>query len=459
MHSAVRSIRSRLLAWLLSAVTAGALLGAAVTYRNISTELQGQFDYQLRQMALSLRDQGVVSPEDAAAIADEQLDFVVQIWTMDGVRIYSSRRTTGFPPQAVLGFSQFSAGGTTWRVFSVAARDRVIQVAQPVEVRRALAAEAALRSVLPMLLAAPLLAALVWWTVGASLAPLRRVVTEVTTRDVGALEPLAYADAPAEIAPLMAAINALLERLRGSFTAQRAFVADAAHELRSPLTALKLQLGLLDRAPDEAARRSALDALGAGIDRATRLVEQLLTLARNEHGVPEPERAVFDLAEAVRLAVSDVLALAEARTIEVSLDAPGSVPIVGSAASVRILVRNLADNAVRYTPAGGRVQLAVHPTGEHATLTVDDSGPGIAPEERVRVFDRFYRRSQEGDAWAQSGSGLGLAIVRTVADQHQAQVQLLASPLGGLRVQVRFPQAVTANGRGSSVPAAPAASE
>jgi len=437
----MKSIRSRLLAWLLSAVVLGALLGAGVTYHTMRDELEDQFDYQLRQMALSLRDQGVVSPEDAAAIADEQLDFVVQIWTLDGVRIYSSRRPSGFPLQAVLGFSQASAAGATWRIFSVAARDRVIQVAQPVDVRRRLAAQAALRSVLPMLFAAPLLAALVWWTVGASLAPLRRVALEVTTRDAGALEPLAYAGAPAEITPLMAAINALLERLQASFSAQRAFVADAAHELRSPLTALKLQLGLLDRAPDEATRRSAFEALGAGIDRATRLVEQLLTLARNEHGAPEPEPAVFDLAEAVRMAVSDVVALAHARAIEVSLDAPAALPMAGNAGGLRILARNLADNAVRYTPAGGQVRLQVHAQGDHALLIVDDSGPGIAPEERERVFDRFYRRSLEGDSWAQTGSGLGLAIVRSVAAQHRAQVQLLDSPLGGLRVQVRFPRA------------------
>ena len=434
----MRSIRTRLLAWLLSAVVLGALLGAAVTYRSMLRELEAQFDYQLRQMALSLRDQGFIPPEDAAAIADEQMDFVVQIWTMDGVRIYASRAPAGFPPRAVLGFSEIDVAGTVWRVFSAAARDRVIQVGQPVEIRQRLAAQAALRSVVPVFAIAPLLGALIWWTVGVSLAPLRRVATEVKQRSANALEPLTDPGSPVEIAPLTGAINALLERLQASFSAQRAFVADAAHELRSPLTALKLQLGVLDRAADDATRRAAFDALSAGIDRASRLVEQLLTLARSEPGGHEPLQKSIDLAEVARLAVADVVTLAEARNIEVSLDAQGPIPVHGNAPDLRILVRNLADNAIRYTPAGGRVDIALRAGNDGALLTVDDSGPGIPADERERVFDRFYRRKLADDAAAEIGSGLGLAIVRTIAEQHGASVALNDSHLGGLRVLVRL---------------------
>lgn len=436
----MKSIRARLLAWLLTAVVVGALCGAGLSYVKLRGELEAQFDYQLRQMALSLRDQGVVSPEDAAAMADEQFDFIVQIWSLDGVRIYASRAPAGFPLQAVLGFSRVSAAGSTWRVFTVAAGDRVIEVAQPIEVRRNLAARAALRSVLPMLAIAPLLAALVWWTVGASLAPLKRVAEEVKARDAGALEPLADAQAPTEIAPLVGAINSLLERVRASLAAQRAFVADAAHELRSPLTALKLQLGVLDRAAQAPERRAALEALGAGIDRAARLVEQLLTLARNEPGAPENARAPMDLAESVRLALADVVPLAHARGVEISLEAPAPVRINGDASALRVLARNLADNAVRYSPSGGRVQLVLQDSSDAVLLTVDDSGPGIPVEERERVFDRFFRRKSDGEAGAESGSGLGLAIVRAIAERHGASVRLLDSPLGGLQVLVRLPR-------------------
>jgi signal transduction histidine kinase len=432
----VRSIRTRLLAWLLSAVALGALLGAGVTYRNVLREVEAQFDYQLRQMALSLRDQGVVSPEDAAAIADEQLDFVVQIWSLDGLRIYASRTPVQFPARAVLGFADVDAAGRPWRVYSVAARDRVIQVGQPLEVRRDLAVQAALRSALPVLAVAPLLAALVWWTVGAALAPLGRIAAEVQRRDGDALDPLPPADAPAEVAPLLRALDDLLGRLRVAFAAQRAFVADAAHELRSPLAALRLQLGLLARAPDEAARAAAQAALGAGIERATRLVEQLLTLARNEPGAAEAPQAPADLAEIVRLAAADLVALSGARGVELELQSEPPVPVRGNAAQLRILARNLIDNAVRYTPAGGRVQVRV---GRDALpfLQVDDSGPGIPAQERERVFDRFYRRAPESAG--EQGSGLGLAIVRNIALQHSAPVQLADSPLGGLRVLLRFP--------------------
>lgn len=431
----MKSIRSRLLAWLLSAVVLGALLGAGVTYHTMRDELEDQFDYQLRQMALSLRDQGVVSPEDAAAIADEQLDFVVQIWTLDGVRIYSSRRPSGFPLQAVLGFSQASAAGATWRIFSVAARDRVIQVAQPVDVRRRLAAQAALRSVLPMLFAAPLLAALVWWTVGASLAPLRRVALEVTTRDAGALEPLAYAGAPAEITPLMAAINALLERLQASFSAQRAFVADAAHELRSPLTALRLQMQLLDRAPDLEAQRQARERLGAAVERSIHLVEQLLVLARSDHAdvgaVPTP----VDLAHVAAEAIADSSVLADSRCIEVSLDAGQASRVTGDREALRALARNLIDNAVRYTPPGGAVRVRCAAAAGRTTLVVADNGPGIPAADRARVFDRFYRQPSA----TAGGSGLGLAIVAAIARRHAAELTLADAPGGGLEVTVQFP--------------------
>ena len=447
----MRSIRARLLVWLVSAVTLGALFGAAVTYRSVLNELESQFDYQLRQMALSLRDQGFVSADDAAAFADERMDFVVQIWTMDGKRIYASQAPFRFPARAVLGFTNIESDGQAWRIFSVAARDRVIQVGQPIEVRRELAAQAALRSVIPTLAVAPLIAVLIWWSVGASLAPLRRIAAEVKRRDVGTLGPIAVAEPPAEVVPLTQAINSLLERLRASFAAQRNFVADAAHELRSPLTALRLQLGLLSRAPTPAAQTEALEALSNGIDRATRLVEQLLTLARNEHGAVEEHPESVEIGETTRLAVSDVVAMADARRIEISLEARQPFRIMGNATALRILVRNLVDNAVRYTPEGSRVTIATGADNGRAVLLIDDSGEGIPAAERDRVFDRFYRRSNGGDT--STGSGLGLAIVRTIAEQHGADVILETSPLGGLRVRVVFPCAGTASGQALSVAA------
>jgi signal transduction histidine kinase len=428
------SMRARLLLWLLATLAAAALVMGGLTYRSVLAETETLFDYQLRQMALSLRDQGAIAPGQASALADEQLDFVVQIWTVDGRGLYASRAHSSLPERASLGFADITAQGETWRTFGVATRDRVIQVAQPRQIRRQLAADAALHSVAPLLFVAPVLALLVWWLAAATLAPLQRVAQGLRERDEQSLQPLATGGLPAEVAPLVTALNGLLERLGASLDTQRAFVSDAAHELRSPLTALTLQLQLLQRAPDEAARHAAIESLRAGIERAGRLVEQLLTLARSEPGAALAMQEGLDLSELVRLAVADTVALALARGTAIELFAPVPVRVRGDAAGLTMLARNLADNAVRHAPRASRVELRVFLDAGVPTLQVDDAGPGIPSGERERVFDRFYRRANDDAA----GTGLGLAIVRSVAARHAASVALATSPLGGLRATVRF---------------------
>ena len=430
----MNSIRVRLLLSLLAMLALAAVVLAAVTYRNVLAETEAIFDYQLRQMALTLRDQGEIRAEQAGTLIDEELDFVVQIWTVDGRSIYASRSHAALPARALLGLADINVAGQVWRTFSVATRDRVIQVAQPVRIRERLAANAALRSVAPLLLLAPLMALVVWWLAARTLSPLQRVAAGVRQRDEQSLDPLPTAGLPDEVAPLVQALNALLQRLGQSLGAQRAFVADAAHELRSPLTALKLQLQLLRRAPDDRARAAAIDGLGAAIDRAARLVEQLLTLARTEPGVPSGTIEPIDLSELVRQALADMNAMAQAKGTELVLDAAVPVRIDGERAALVALVRNLVDNAVRYSPSGSRVDVCVRAEVDGALLQVDDSGPGIPAAERLRVFDRFYRRNAGGE----DGTGLGLAIVRSVAERQGASLKLGDSPSGGLRVTVWF---------------------
>jgi two-component system OmpR family sensor kinase/two-component system sensor histidine kinase QseC len=428
----MKSIRARLLAAVLGMLALAAAVVGGVTYHNVYAEAEALFDYQLRQMALSLRDQGEVDPAQASALADGQLDFVVQIWTADGRAIYASRRHAALPRRALLGLADIAVNDEIWRSFTVATPLRVIQVAQPLSIRRRLAANAALGSVTPLLVLAPFMAAAAWWLTVLALRPLRRVAAGVRERDAQSLEPLPAAGLPDEVAPLVGALNALLQRLSRSLDAQRAFVADAAHELRSPLTALKLQLQLLRRAGDRPSREAAVETLAEGIERASRLVEQLLTLARSEPGATSAE--TLDLSELVREALADVVPLAKARGTQLELHADQAVPVHGERSALGALVRNLADNAVRYSPRGARVELRVERAEGTALLQVDDSGPGIPPDERERVFDRFYRRS----ATPEQGSGLGLAIVRSIADRHGAALALHDSPLGGLRVSLRF---------------------
>lgn len=431
----MRSLRVRMLVALLAMLAVTAAVMGVITYRNVLAETQSLFDYQLRQMALSLRDQGEIAPDQARDFADRQLDFVVQIWTVDGRSIYATRPHSDLPARALLGLADVTVNGQTWRTFSVATPERVIQVAQPLQIRQQLAAGAALRSVMPLLVLSPLMALVVWWVAAQTLRPLRAVVADVQRRDEQSLAALPTEGLPEEVSPLVAALNQLLGRLSQSLDTQRAFVSDAAHELRSPLTALKLQLQMLRRAPDEAARAAAVDALAAGIERSVRLVEQLLALARSEPGAPPPAMETLDLAELVRQAAADTVPLAVARGIELELLADTPVPLRGDRTGLAVLVRNLADNAMRYAPAGSRVELRVGEEQGAPTLTIDDAGPGIPADERERVFDRFYRRAVNDEA----GTGLGLAIVRSVAQRHRAAVALADSPLGGLRVTVRFP--------------------
>jgi signal transduction histidine kinase len=430
----MRSIRWRLLLSLGVVLLCAAAVSAALTWRSVLAETRTLFDYQLRQMALSLRDQGAIAPDQASALADEQLDFVVQIWSVDGRSIYASRIHPELPDRAALGLADVRVGGKLWRTYGVVTRDRVIQVAQPEQIRRDLATAAALRSVEPLAWLALPMAALVWWLVNLMTAPLRSLARGVQQRDAAALTPLALDDLPDEVAPLVSALNALLARLGDSLAAQRAFVADAAHELRSPLTALKLQLQALRSAPPGEAREAAQVALGQGIDRAARLVEQLLALARSEPGATPAEAQDLDLTALASQALADLWPQAQAKGSTLALDSEQPVPLRGDAASLSALIRNLAHNALQYSPPGAQVILHTEQQHGVSTLTVDDSGPGIPPAERDKVFDRFWRR----DSGQADGSGLGLAIVQAVAQRHGAQLTLGESPLGGLRVRVRF---------------------
>jgi signal transduction histidine kinase len=433
------TLRVRLLLSLLAVLVIAALAMGGSVYWSVLRQTESLFDYQLRQMALSLRDQGEIAPEDARALADGQLDYVIQIWREDGHEVYATQLQTEPPARAVLGFAEIPAGGIVWRTFGVEAGDRVIQVAQPERVRHERAAQAALRSVVPLLAVAPALAMVIGWLVSRSLAPLQRLALEVRARDSGSLQALPVEGLPDEVLPLVQSLNALLDRLGAALAAQRHFVGDAAHELRSPLTALKLQVQVMRRAPDDAARDAAARALTAGVDRATRLVEQLLALARSEAG-PTREAAASPLGEIVRQAMADVGSFAAARGTTLELDVADGADALAVAgdADVAVLARNLIDNAVRYSPPGGHVSVWVgSDAGQPAApvLQVDDDGPGIPPADREMVFDRFVRRDNAAD---QTGSGLGLAIVRQVALRQGADVALSESPRGGLRVRVAW---------------------
>ena len=434
------SLRTRLLWLLLVAISLTAVVQGLIAYRSARTEADQIFDYQMQQMALSLRSglsrSGLGDARNDGA-EEENFDFVVQVWSADGLRVFESAARADLPQRAVIGFSNVLAHGSTYRVFSLQSRSYVIQVAQDMAARRAMAGTLALRIVLPIAVMAPLLMLVVWWGVSYSLTPVARVRQQLARRQPDDLDAVSEAGLPDEIRPLVQELNLLFVRVREAFEAQKNFVADAAHELRSPLAALKLQVQGIRRATDDAARDMAVNRLTAGIDRATRLVEQLLVLARQQASAvagakPEPVM----LAQIARLAVTDAADDAHGRGIDLGLGTADEATVMGHAEALRILMRNLLDNAVKYTPGGGTVDLEILRSGERLVLSVDDSGPGIPAQDRERALHRFYRVS----GTPSTGSGLGLAIVKSIADLHGASVTLAASRrLGGLRVEVVFP--------------------
>jgi signal transduction histidine kinase len=430
----MNSIRARLSAALIVLVALVSLVAAFVTYHRVLNETSTLFDYQLRQMALSLRGQVSLAPRIEIPPDQGDSDFVIQIWDVFGSRVYLSRPGLPLINQVVLGYTNLSLRGEDWRAYGLQTPNGVIQIAQPLRVRESLAGASALRVVIPLILLLPVMVAFVAWIVGQGLQPLKAVTAEVQRRDVRSLSPLQAEHLPQEIEPLVSELNRLLLRLEIAFSAQRDFIADAAHELRSPLTALRLQLQLLDRAPDEPARLEARERLGSAIERAIHLAEQLLTLARADPGQAIAATTV-DLSTIAAAAIADSHALALSRHTEISLDAEPIV-VQGDAEGLRILVRNLIDNAVRYTPPGGTVRVKCFVGDSGPELDVADSGPGIADVEKYRVFDRFYRRT----GVSETGSGLGLAIVAAVAFRHSARVILDDVPGGGLLVMVRFPK-------------------
>lgn len=445
------SIRTRLLLGLLAAVALTGLLGALLLYRNALATADAVFDQQMRQIAASLRDQSFEralppQPDPEAALED----LVIQVWSPLGVRVYFSRPVPRVPGLAQPGFSEAQVDGDAWRVYALPTRGYVIQVAQPTRTRRERAAGLALRTIIPFGLLLPFLAGLIWYIVGRALLPLERLAREVRSRPPASLQPLTTLRLAAEVRPLVDALNGLLERLSALLESQRGFVADAAHELRTPLTALRLQLQLAHEesashsepaAPGtaiSAARDQAFAQLALGVERASRLVEQLLALARSE--APEGaglEATAVNLEALAHEVVAAHASLAEARDIDLGITDSVPICIPGQHDALVTLLSNLVDNAVRYTPAGGRVDVSLRSDHGQALLSVTDTGPGIPPADRERVFDRFYRRS----GTEPPGTGLGLAIVRSVAACHGAAIELADAAGGGLAVSVRFPVA------------------
>jgi two-component system, OmpR family, sensor kinase len=449
----MRSIQRTLLAWVLGALAFGSAAVALTSYLLTLQEMGEVFDTDLRNVAQAVSGyHGSVDPrpdpapktpdtEDGDAAADAAI--LTQTWAPDGQRRYRSDASVALPITRAEGLSTLRVGDEDWIVYTRVTARGIVQAAQRRTTREALAAEAASKVLLPLALLSLGVGGLLVFSLRRGLRPLDRAARDVAARSETALAPIATDAVPREIEPLVSSINGLMARLAGALAAQRRFVADAAHELRTPITALRLQLQRLRRSGDASAREQALAELEAGIARSQRLVEQLLQVARAEPDGRPQRRVRVDLAALVRETVGRHSQRAEALGIDLGALADAEVWLDGDADPLGVLLDNLVENAIRYTPAGGTVDVAATLDQGAPLLSVRDNGPGIPAAERERVFDRFYR-GEDAHALARdaSGSGLGLAIVKAIAERHGAAVSL-HTPAGGrgLEVQVRFARA------------------
>jgi two-component system sensor histidine kinase QseC len=437
------SLKRRLLLTLLGTVALVWLATAVYSYFDTRHEINRILDAHLAQSASMIVVQvghefEEIELEHAPQLHERARRVAFQIWEQGRVlRLHSaSAPQTRLSPRKE-GFDDVKIDGKGWRVFSTwdAKRRFLVQVGERDEARREIAAGVASNLLAPLLVALPVLGLFVWLSIGRTLSPLRVLGRQVEERKPEDLRTFAVEDAPAEVAPLVRGLNALFERVGRLIENERRFTADAAHELRTPLAALKTHAQVARAAAEDGERQRALDSVIAGCDRAARLVEQLLTLARLDPNLVRGRAEPCDLRALAQEAIAELAPAALARKVDIELAGVGPVTAEGHSGLIAVMLRNLVDNAIRYSLAGGAVRVEVADTPAGASVSVTDDGPGIPPEERTKVGQRFYRILGNEE----SGSGLGLSIVYRIAEIHRAAVTLDDGPGGrGLRVRVAF---------------------
>ena len=443
----MNSIRRRLLGWLICGFAAGSVVAGFGIFHSAREEAGELFDYELHAVARSMPANVATAREVEQSgpgfeeIADDRI--LIEVWDRDGKLVYRSQETPVLPRQPV-GFRTIEQDEVHWRVFVLAQPERFVQVAQPISVRDTLALRLALHTLWPLALLVPVAILLVLFVVTRGLAPVRALSALLASRSVHALEPLSLdGSVPLELRPLVVALNDLLDRLNAASQAQRTFIADAAHELRSPLAALKLQWQAALHDGTLSGEPRTLERMQTRLNRTIRLVQQLLTLAREDAQASAPADVV-SLRRLGEQSIGDFSLLAEEKGIDLGLESrPPVTPqdicnVSADAHGLNTLLNNLLDNAIRYTPAGGKIDLLLTRSQDTLGFEVIDNGPGIPEGDLERVLDRFFR----GDHAQGAGSGLGLSIVARIAQRQGLTFTLRNNPGGrGLTAAVTGLQA------------------
>ncbi|WP_442782075.1 ATP-binding protein [Collimonas fungivorans] len=436
-----RSLQFRLSLWLSLVILAMAVPAGVFSFYSAFHEANDLQDDQLRQVAALVlsRDLPPATPDRHAIgkMKDEESKVIVQVLAA-AAPAKGDDDALQLPADLPDGIQTFKASHVHWRLFvQTTPSGQRLAVGQQTAVRDEIARDSGLRTMMPFMVLIPVLIALVSFLVRRMLLPIARLSQEVDRRDDQDMRPLAEQQVADEIRPLIGSINRLLRRVADNMDAQRRFLADAAHELRSPLTALSLQAENLAATDLSPASKARLLPLRQGLNRSKALLEQLLTLARSQN-TGAPQLAQVSLQAVLRRVMEDSLPLAQARQIDIGIEADTEIMLAAHEVDIVALVRNLIDNAIRYTPQGGNVELRARLQPGLVSIEVEDSGPGIAPAERERVFDPFYRVLGSD----QDGSGLGLSIVKSIVVRLHGKIELQhardAAP-HGLKVIVEIP--------------------
>ena len=451
------SIRRSLLLILMPFIIGTWLIAATLSYFDTKQDVSQILDAQLAQsgqvlLALSLHElveQRLLSEEDTSVTEtvnekfwehDEEIlsKISFQVWLNTDTLAMRSDNAPLFPmAEQQNGFFNVTIEEANWRIYSTASDDDLIRVYVGIQsdLQNILANSVVEKIMLPFLISIPFFAYFVWRSVNTSMLPLQNMAKDLRTRKAHDLTPLEDFKIPREVRPITAAINQLFLQMKTAIDTEKRFTSDAAHELRTPLAALKTHAEIALGADNEEEQQKALRKVVQGVNRATRLVEQLLTLARLDPDTGFTNIRRFDLFIAAENVLSDEATIAIEKNIEISLSGTRGKFVAANADAIGVLMRNLIDNAIRYTPRGGEVEVHIDRHEDNILLRVSDSGPGIPESERSKVFNRFYRSL----GTKESGSGLGLSIVTRIVDLHRLSISLDTSKMGGAQFDVIFP--------------------
>ena len=424
------SIKRFLLIYITLAILVIYALISFAAYWVSKEELSELYDANLQQVANSIAAQHLVikdvthlySHNEVKAVntIESEEEFYIRVIAENSATLYVSHPETKVPFTSTLGFSTQKHLNKEWRFYAVKADQETIQVAQSLRLRKNTIKETAISLMASQLLFIPLLVILIFFAIKKALTPLSALTSDIQSRESNNLKPFSVKKMPSEIRPLGLSLNTFMGKVSDTIGLLKRFTSDAAHQLRTPITALKLQLSLIELAKSNEERQSAIQNLKAGIDRSEQLVSQLLTLARIEPNNQIKEFKPFNLLPLIKESIQELLPFAHEKSIDLGVIIAEDAEMIGVKQDIKVLINNILDNAIRYTPNFGKVDVSIISNSNKIIFEVCDTGPGIKNDDFERVFERFYR----GDNKDTKGSGLGLSIVQEIAIQHSAKIQL-----------------------------------